>query len=281
MYGPGIFQDPNDVGLLIVASTMLLLGRLFDPKAGSLRMLWLLPLGMFGYGFYLTRSRGAMLALLAGTLTLVLLRWGWRAAVVAFLLVAPLGLAFASGRELDLSSNQDTGQTRIQLWNEAMAVFRANPLFGIGTREFHKLPEAKHVAHSSYMQAFAETGFFGGVLFVGAILFSVGGLLSLRAPVMRQGRAVPRRILDPVLDQQYPFVTAAVAAFAAGMVTLTLNYLVVTFTFFGIASMVLATARTDPERAPPRFDLGTWGKLAAVSMAFLVGMFVFIRLFLA
>ncbi|MBY0232180.1 MAG: O-antigen ligase family protein [Gemmataceae bacterium] len=281
MYGPGIFQDPNDVGLLIVAAAMLLLGRLSDSKAGSLRVLWLLPLSMFGYAFYLTRSRGAMLALLAGLGTLALLRWGWRVALLLALLVAPLGLAVLSGRNLDLKSHQDTGQTRIQLWNAAMVHFRANPVFGVGTREFHRQPEVKHVAHSSYMQAFVETGFVGGMLFVGAILFSAAGLLSMRNPVTRQGRVIPRRILDPVMDQQFPFVAAAVVAFAAGMLTLTLNYLVVTYAFFGMASMVLATARTDPERAPPRFDLGTWGKLAGVSLLFLVGMFGFIRLFLA
>jgi O-antigen ligase len=281
MYGPGIFQDPNDVCVLITAATMLLLAPLGDKRGGTTRwLLWLPVLAVFAYGFYLTRSRGGLLALLAGIAVTAAMRWGWRRAVLICGLLAPaLIAAVVMTREVDFGSQHDTGEARVQLWNEGMAMLRANPLFGVGMNRYHEQPETRQVAHNSYMHAFGELGFLGGVFFLGAAWLAVSGLCTLTSP-LGPGGAVPRHILDPEMARLHPYVAGCVAAYAAGMFSLTLNYLVVTYTFLGMASMVIATARTAPPNTPVRFDLNLLMRLAMYGVLFLAGMFILIRLLL-
>ncbi len=277
MYGPGIFQDPNDVCVLITASLLLLLGRLADVKAGLLRWGWLVPLGVLGYGLYLTRSRGGMLALLAGLAVMGAIKWGWRRVLLLGVLLGPLlAGAVLLSRGVDLDSHQDSGQTRVQLWNEGLGMLRANPLFGKGMNRFHE-DGVGHVAHNSYIHAFGELGMPGGVLFLAAVWLALEGLLWLCAPAPGP-RPAPRRLLDPELGQVHPYVAGCVAAYAAGMFSLTLNYLVVTYTFLGMASMVLATAETTPPRPPARFEASLWMRMLLQGVAFLIGMFLLIRL---
>ena len=62
----GIFNDPNDLGMLFVACVpmaMYLSGR--GGLMGLRRLFWLIVSGILVYGVYLTDSRGSLLALLA------------------------------------------------------------------------------------------------------------------------------------------------------------------------------------------------------------------------
>src|SRR5207248_11219077 len=43
LYGPGIFQDPNDVCVFISTALLLVIGKLADKRAGFLRWLIWLP----------------------------------------------------------------------------------------------------------------------------------------------------------------------------------------------------------------------------------------------
>jgi O-antigen ligase len=277
MYGPGIFQDPNDICVLIVAAGLLLLGRLADTKTGSLRWAWLVPLAILAYGFYLTRSRGGMVALLAGLLVVGVLRWGWQRALMLGLLLGPFLVAgVLAMRGVDIDSHEDTGQARIQLWNDGMVMFRSNPVFGVGLNQYSRY--AGQVAHNSYMQAFAELGAVGGTLFFGAALLAITRTLGLLAPArLQDGTMVPRQFIDPCLEQQFPFVAGCVTAYMCGMLTLSLNELVVTYTFFGMASMLQATAKTTPaqERKPAGVEL--YAQLFCLGLVFLGVMFLVIR----
>jgi O-antigen ligase len=301
MYGPGIFQDPNDICVLITTCMILLFGRLADRRGGAVRWLWLLPLAVFVFGFYLTRSRGGMLAFLGGVAIAVRVRYGWQRAILLGVLALPL-LALMGGRQLEISHTTHTGQERIQLWNEGLVMFRASPIFGVGPEGFRE--KAGHVAHNSYMQAFSELGFAGGMFFLGAVVLAVVGLYRLRAcavtpplppprsgegnrnvfpPLSASGRGQGGGVLAPQfvdadLHQMYPYLLGAVTGYAAGMVTLSLNMLVVTYTFLGLAGVFLAMASTRPSVTRDRFDAALLLRLAGLGLLFLVGMFVFVRL---
>lgn len=88
----GIFNDPNDFAMILVAGVALALYFAADPAAGLLRPLGLALVGLFGYAIYGTQSRGGLLALLAAVLTLCNARWGWkRTAWIAAVAVPALG----------------------------------------------------------------------------------------------------------------------------------------------------------------------------------------------
>jgi O-antigen ligase len=276
LYGPGIFQDPNDICVLIVTATMLLLGKLADRRSGLPRLGWLLPLGVFAFGFYLTKSRGGLLALLAGLGMTIRLRWGWGRALLLGAVGAPVLLALLGGRQTDISTTTDTGQDRIGLWSDALVMFKGSPVFGAGLQKFEE--EAGHVAHNSFLEYFAELGMVGGVCYLGAVYLALSGLYRLRKPVLAGGRAVVPVILDPDLRQSYPYLGGALTAYSAGMMTLSLNGLVITYALFGLAANFLALAATRPAAAPQqRLDGGLVVRLVGMSLLFLAAMHVFVR----
>jgi O-antigen ligase len=275
MYGPGIFQDPNDVCVLIVISMILLLGRVSDRRSGVARWLWLLPLAVFVYGFYLTRSRGGMLALAAGVAALIRVRHGWPRVILLGVVFLP-AMLFLGGRQFQISHTTNTGQERIQLWSDGLVMFRANPLFGVGPDNFSL--EAGHVAHNSYLQAFSELGFAGGVFFLGAAALAVFGLYRLGRPVVTSREHVPPQFVDPDLKQLYPFLLGAVTGYATGMLTLSLNTLVVTYAVPGMAGVFLNMTKTRPDVDRDRFDANLLVRLGGLALLYLVVLFVFVRL---
>jgi O-antigen ligase len=278
MYGPGIFQDPNDVCVLIVTAAVLLVGMLADRRAGPARWLFLLVLPVLAYGFYLTQSRGGLLALLIGLGVLLRLRFGWFRACVLGVLGFPLLLWKLGARQTDLSVGTDTGVRRLWLWSDGLVMFRSNPIFGVGWT--HYRDHAPQEAHNSFLQVLSETGLFGGALFLGAFFLALWGLYRFVRPVRGpRNQPVLPRIVDPDLAQLYPYLTGAVAAYAMGMMSLTLNELPTTYTILGMACVFQGMAVTQPAREPLRFDLMLPVRFVVLSLLFLAGIFVFIRLF--
>ncbi len=197
----------------------------------------------------------------------------------AVFLLGVLGLpwiALSGGRQADISSTTNTGQERIQLWNEGLTMFQSNPLFGVGPDGYKDW--AGHVAHNSYMQAFGEFGLIGGVLFLGAVVLAIGGLYRLGQPIYLAGRWTAPHIEDPDLQQIYPFLLGAVTAYATGMFTLTLNALVTTYAFIGLAALFLDLATTRPIVVRDPFGPGLLLKLTGLGIMFMCGMFVLVRL---
>jgi O-antigen ligase len=269
--GTGIFCDPNDFCVLMVVSILLGLYWLTDRSSGLLRLLWLGPLGLFLYALALTHSRGGMLALLAGLLAYFQARYGWQRAFAVMGVLLPVLLLVFAGRQTDFSASTGTGQDRIQLWREGIMQFKGSPLFGIGRD--HYVLEAGLVAHNSYLHAFAELGFFGGVCFLGAFAFALLTLYRLGRP--------PAFVLDPDLRRLYPYLLGLLAGYAVGMMSLTLVYILPTYTMLGSANVFLHQVRTEPPAPPAHCDARLLLRLAGLGLLFLAGMYVFVRLFAA
>jgi O-antigen ligase len=166
----GIFNNPNNLAMILVPGVVIALYFAADPAAGIMRPLGLGLVGLFSYAIYGTQSRGGLLALLAALLTLCLARWGWKRAVLIGAVVVPVLLVAFGGRmtDIDHAMAEDTGKSRVQIWSEGFGLFRQQPLFGIGHGNFQE--EVKIVAHNSFLQYFTELGLFGGSLFLGAFI---------------------------------------------------------------------------------------------------------------
>jgi O-antigen ligase len=192
----------------------------------------------------------------------------------------PLLLIAGGGRQTTISATEGTGQTRIQLWSDWLDEFRANPVFGAGMQlgkeedvQKERLPgdSTRHLAHNGYLQAFADLGFVGGCLFLGAFGLALFSVYRLGGP----GTIVA----DPVQQAIRPFVLASIAAWATGIMTLSITYLVPTYLMLGLAVCFTRATPCWPPPAPLRLDGRILGRFALAGIAFLAWTYMMIRLF--
>lgn len=260
----GLFQDPNDLGALLVFTTV---GALFFLRRGSLITgpFWVGMIGVYLYAIYLTHSRGTLLALGAALFFLLRARIGTFSALMLGVLMLP-GLFLFSGRKLDLSSQHNTAMTRIGHWSDAMVEFTRSPIFGTGYKNLHEYIDL--VAHNSYLHAFAELGFVGGCVFLGLFLWPLWRLLTLDAK--------PRVIVDPELAALHPTMLAALAGYMVSIFSLSLCYVHPTYTILGLMAAYLHMTTTQPAMPPARLSDRFFLGLAVLGVLFLAFMKVFI-----
>ena len=233
----GIFNDPNDLCLILATGSLAALG-LAATAGGIGRVAWFLPIVPFGYALMLTHSRGGFLGFVVGLAALAIARLGiWRGLPLA--LVAVIGLlAMFAGRQTDFSLNDsDTAQGRLRLWAEGIGLLWPNVVTGIGAGEYAE--RVGLVAHNSFVHAYVETGLFGGTFYAGAFFLAIVGLARL--PRTRDFWAHDIRF-----TALQPFVLAIVAAYAAGTFSLSRNYTVITYMVLGLATAYMCIALRDP-----------------------------------
>jgi hypothetical protein len=266
--GPGIFNDPNDLCLILLVGMGICLWKALERGSGVGRFGWLALIGLFGYALGLTQSRGGFIAFAAMCLVLFWARFGWRRALVLGLLVLlPLLFVF-SERQTSLSATSGTGQERIRLWSFALQSLRHAPLFGIGFGQFEE--REGNLAHNSYMHAFAELGFIGGMLFLGAFYCAVSGLV----------RAHEWRILSvaPELARLRPYLIAIIVGYGAGMLALTRSYTVPTYVPLGLATVFLDITGSSVLATSEKLSLRLLGRVLLIGFGFVMIMYLVVRL---
>jgi len=192
--GPGEINDPNDFGQLIlcVIPLMFIFWRARKTLLNIASVI--LPVSVLLFGVYLTRSRGALVALVAVATVATRRRIGTLPALLlaAGLFVAASALNFTGGREI----SADAGANRTGLWGEGLQMLKSNPLFGVG---FHAFADhAGLTAHNSIVVCAAELGLFG-LYFWSLFLF----------PTIRDALAIasPTKVneLEPIAAEKGPF----------------------------------------------------------------------------
>lgn len=287
MCGTGIFNDPNDLALVLITAVPMCLCWLTDPTKKMTRPLWLGLLLFFGYALMLTHSRGGFLALLAGLGTLFFLKFGSKKTILLGLMFLPVLFIVFAGRMTSISTDEGTGQTRIQLWSDGLYIFRMSPLFGIGMDNYTQF--SSHVAHHSFIHCFTELGLIGGTLFLGAFYFALKGMYDLRerqspsaseepadSTRWRSGSDMP---VDPELRRLHPFLTATLVAYTIGICFLSRSYVVPTYMMLGMAVVYMRLRVKEAPVALPALNVFAWPRLAGISFGFLAASYVFVRMF--
>jgi hypothetical protein len=270
MCGTGIFNDPNDLALVLVTGIPICLCWLTDPTKKSTRPFWLGLLLLFGYALMLTHSRGGFLAMMAGLGTLVHLRYGAKKTIMIGMLALPVLLAVFAGRMTSINSEDGTGQSRLQLWSEGLQTFKLSPLFGVGAGNYTQF--SSHVAHNSFIHCYTELGMIGGTLFFGAFYLTLKGMFDVRAKATDDLEGC-----DPELRRLHPFLTAALVAYAIGVCFLSRSYVVPTYMMLGLAAVYLRLRAAEMSNPLPAWTMMAWPKLAGLSCAFLMASYVFVR----
>jgi hypothetical protein len=272
LQGTGIYNDPNDLCLILIVGSMTSLYRLTDRRRDPVRLVWAFSFCIFIYSLIMTKSRGGFLGLLASLFALLVSALGWRRAFLTSLIVLPALFLLSGGRQTRISTGEGTAQQRIKLWGEGLALIKQSPrhaVLGIGASRY--ADEAGLVAHNSFVHAFTELGFVGGALFLG--LFCIP-LRSLHRVGLH-----PAAVPDPGLSHLRPFLTAIVAGVAVGMMSLSRCYIVPTYMVVGLAAAYTRVGVLSPAGIVPRFDARLVGRLALLSIAFLMATSAVVRIF--
>ncbi len=260
---PGSY-DTNDTAALLALAVPFALGLVFH---GHGRQRWigagaaaLLAAGVVG-----TSSRGGTLALLGGVTIFVLgLRGGRKFGMLAAALLGAVAIwtfsppSFRDRITALAEGQQDYNETdyagRKQIWARARIYIAENPLFGVGVGNFpvaegELLTANGHhgkwsTTHNAYLQAAAEMGIPGGLLFISILVMT-----SLRAlPYWRMRGRGPR-----ARQRHRPELLASVGAFSMSSVFLSHAYFFVFFALIGFVELgarSLQAAGTLPAMQP-------------------------------
>jgi membrane associated rhomboid family serine protease len=87
------------------------------------------------------------------------------------------------------------------------------------------------------------------------------------------------RIPDRELQRMRPCLMAIMAAYAAGMCTISISYHVPTYMLFGLSTVYLRLAGANL-RLMPRLNGRLVFRLGTISAAVLVGFYVYVRLYI-
>ena len=155
----GIFNDPNDLGMLFVMC--LPMAFYLSTRGGWLglkRLFWWTAIVLLVWGCYLTNSRGTLLALVA---MLGVYVWRTRGLFWASLLGAGAlgGLMMLPSRMQEMDVSEASAMGRVESWYEGIQMFIGSPVFGIGAGGYSDLHEL--TAHNSFVLVLAETGIVG------------------------------------------------------------------------------------------------------------------------
>lgn len=156
----GIFEDPNDLGLTLLAFTpFAVLSVIRERQTIIKRGIWVLVTLVLIYALYLTNSRGTFLGLLAVLGWLLARRWGpVRGLAVASVLAAVLFVAGPS-RFAEISAEEASASGRIDAWATGLNLLKWRPVLGVGFGDFI---EHHHLtAHNSVVLCMAELGLVG------------------------------------------------------------------------------------------------------------------------
>ena len=264
----GLFQDPNDMCLMLVMAMVVCLYQAFERR----RWYWLGPLALFGHALMLTHSRGGFLAMMVALGVLLVARLGRRALPVG-LVALPALLVVFGGRQTSLGEalgGEGTGLSRIQLWHDGLLLMAGKPLFGIGADRYAE--EVGHVAHNSFIHCYVELGLVGGTVFLGAFYLASWPLVRLG------GADVPPGALGDDLSRMRPYLLAIVAGYAAGLMSLSCAYTIPTYTVLGLSAAYVALAEEQLGVSVARVNLALAQRLALLGGAFILVAQVGVRL---
>lgn len=272
----GIFNDPNDLGMLFVIvlpMTFCLAAR--GGMLGLRRLFWLSAAGVLIYAIYLTDSRGTLLATasLAG-----LFAWRRFGIVVAGMFgAAGLGaMMLLPSRLQELEVGEASAHGRVEAWYEGIQMFITSPLYGIGTDQFSDM--YRLTAHNSFVLVMAEMGVVGITLWLAFLAYGFRMMIAM----LRQPLGTPEA--PGLLPEDHRVALTLLLSLSGAMVCaffLSRSYVIVPYLITGmVAGAYLEARRRVPSLPafPLSRDLLLW---PVVGVGFVVVIYIVVKVLLA
>ena len=174
----GVFNDPNDLGLLLICFTPLAMAKTFFIRSPLLlRACWGGALAALIYTVFLTNSRGTFVALLAAIGAFFIIKHRSTIGLILAVTAGFILITFGPSRMGSIASGDSAAMDRVFAWILALELFSMNPIVGVGARhwgDFHG-----RATHNSYVLAFVENGFFGYVCYIALFIIAMYLAVSL------------------------------------------------------------------------------------------------------
>ncbi len=260
----GALGDPNETAtVLVVASILALALGIAETRSRFRRWLAFGAAIVAVFGIVATASRGGLVAFAAAAVVAVVLGGRWRrqialAAGVGAILIVGWFVLLAPASSL---SHITTDQTpRTTLWTVAGRAIAANPVVGVGNDNFSiaaqnylvrpgvttradQIVVTQDVAHSIYLEVWADSGIIGLGLFVLLVLAPLRTAWKGVAILERAGKRSDEILLRALM-------VAIVAVLAAGFF-ISDEYSKQLFLLLGLATATLAAARAETRAEDP------------------------------
>lgn len=282
----GIFNDPNDLGLLFA---MCLPMAVYLGARGGLmglrRMFWWGVAAVLLYGVYLTNSRGTLLAVVAVVGVYVWLRRGIFAAGTIGA-IALVGMMLLSSRLQDMEVSESSAMGRVESWYHGVQMFLSKPIFGIGAGRYSEFYDL--TAHNSFVLVLAESGIIGFTIWLAFLGYCV---LMLFAVIRRDRQHEDEwqdGEFDEAIEQEWHADRAvamtlllSLSGFLASAFFLSRSYVVILYL---LAALITAHYVGMRQRHPalPEFklsnDLLRWPLWSVISVT---GLYVTVKVLLA
>jgi len=168
----GIFQDPNDMGMVLAASLSFVVYFVFTCRNWLLKAAAIGCGGLILQGIYLANSRGTILAVLASLAIYLMIKYNLLKALLPGLVLLPIVVTLLPSRFF--ISNDESSMERLNAWYEGYVMFKANPLLGVGMGNF--IDHHYKTAHNSWVLAYSELGFVGFYFWMSVLFTSLFGV---------------------------------------------------------------------------------------------------------
>lgn len=184
----GILQDPNDLGMLLIAFMPYIVNRVFYQELSFVKkMFWFIAFLSITYTVILTNSRGSMLSLIGGLACFYIIKKRSLTGYVVAGIIALALLAVAPSRMGELGSGDHSAMGRVYAWILALELLAMNPLFGIGAKhflDFHSL-----TTHNSYVLAMVENGLIGFFGYLSIFVIAIYTMIKVAYKVEDQKKS--------------------------------------------------------------------------------------------
>lgn len=153
----GIFQDPNDMGMLLACAIPILFYFVASSNSFLIRLILIAAILTVLQGIYVANSRGTIVAVIAPIALYFLIKKNMIKAIIPLAMAIPVATLVLPSRFF--ISDDESSHDRIEAWYQGYLMFKSNPIIGVGKDNFtdHHIK----TAHNSWVLAYAELGFLG------------------------------------------------------------------------------------------------------------------------
>jgi hypothetical protein len=249
--GSGIYMDENLFGTLFVVVFPFVWYAATGAKRIWLKYALLLVVPFIWHAVFLTGSRGALLALGAAMLVIVL-RMKRRSLGVGFVVLFAVAFFWQAGDTmkgraagLDEYSEDASATGRLDAWEAGARMMVANPLTGVGPGAFLRAfpdysPRQPLQAHNTFIQFGAE---FGPIALI-AVAVMLGSCIRSLWRIRPSGRLNDSAALDPNLLVREATL-AAITGLTVSALFLSLQLFEVMYFLIFMTNVLVAQHQTD------------------------------------
>lgn len=174
--GPLGYAGVNGLAAFEAMLVSLLLGIVVFTRQVTAKVGILLIIATCCYCLLFSFSRGGYVGILVGMIIVGMFKSRWLLAVVAVLVIGwqtllPVSvqerIAMTTGDAAEGQTFDSSAEERINLWEDAMVLFKQNPITGTGFETYESMGRLGYAdTHNYYLKVLAETGVIGFFLFL-------------------------------------------------------------------------------------------------------------------